>query len=288
MPVSVIFAFFLSIIGIAYHNDNTVFMNYILLYFLCGILAPATVIIFKTCGMLFKEGSEYPFDNRVIGKTFNTVSSKSFYFHKGVKALHKGDFNTALDIFGELEETKIKDSWKAVLYYFHGRTYQLMGYPTNAAKYYIKSIDMRINIDDIYILTSRCYTYTGCYSEAIEFYEKLLKKNTLIDYVLTDMGLAYLKGEMPDKALECFRRSVTEGKNYAFALGGCSLAFLQMKNIDKSREYYSRALINNMDDVDGFKEYYCRIAEAAGLLEQIDPNMKTVNADNEASADYPD
>ncbi len=225
-------------------------------------------------GKCINDAADYPFDTRVIGKTFNTILRDSRLFHKGVSALHKNDFNTALEIFSGLQDFKLKDSWKAVLCYFHGRTYHLMGYPTNAAKYYTQSIELGINIDDIYIMVGRCYTNTGCYNEAVEYYEALLNKDTYMDYVITDMGMAYLKGNMPEKAFDMFNKSVSKGMNYAFALGGCSLACLQMNDVDKSREYFGRALINNMDDIDGFKRYYCKIAEANGILDKIDNNMR--------------
>ncbi|MCL2054375.1 MAG: tetratricopeptide repeat protein [Oscillospiraceae bacterium] len=222
----------------------------------------------------------YPFDTLIIGNTFNSFSRTSWMFRKGVHALHLCDYNKALDFFNELENHNMADSWRAVLSYFHARCYQIMGYPTNAAKYFEKAIELNINCDDIYIMAGRCYTNTGCFHEAMEVYNSLLKRNTDIDYILTDMGLTCLKSGDAEKALEYFEKSIESGKNYAFALGGCSLVHLQRKNLDLSMEYFSRALTNNMDDIDGFKSYYCKIAEGAGLLDKIGENMKNIKPEN--------
>jgi tetratricopeptide (TPR) repeat protein len=222
----------------------------------------------------------FPFDRLIIGDTFNSLSKTSRMFHRGVRALHSGDCSASLDCFNEIKDASMKESWQAVLSYFHGRCYQLLGYPTNAAKHFEKSIELNINCDDIYILAGRCYANTGCFAEAMEIYNSLLEKNTDIDYIFTDMGLTCLKSGDTEKALEYFERSVNAGKNYAFALGGCSLVYLQKKNIEKSMDYFRQALTNNMDDVDGFKSYYCKIAEGAGLIDKISENMKNVRQDN--------
>ena len=66
--------------------------------------------------------------------------------------------------------------------------------------------------------------------------------------------------------------------NYSFALGGCSLACLQMKELEKSNEFFKEAVRCSMEDVNGFKVYYCNIAESVGLINEIDETMK-INTD---------
>ena len=92
------------------------------------------------------------------------------------------------------------------------------------------------------------------------------------------------KAEKYDEAQMWFEKSVNEGRNYAFALGGCSLIALVRKNIEESKKLFSKALINNIDDVKGFKQYYCEVAEAVGCIELIDKNMKT-NSEDENKSD---
>lgn len=285
LPTILVTILCLSIYGISARHDYSNFIVFI--FIILTITVPVLVAIVTSIAELISN-SKNQFEKLLIGKTFWDFSKKSRMFNKAVSSLNNNDFNTALDIFCDLHNYEMQDSWKAVLSYFHGRTYQLMGYPTNAAKYYSESIQHGINIDDVYILAGRCYSYNGSFHEAIEIYNALLKRNTIIDYVLTDMGLTYLKKGEPQNALNCFLKSINEGKNYTFSLGGCSLSYLQMKEIDLSKEYYERALINNMEDLNGFKKYYCKIAEAVGCYDKIDEAMKHTNFEQEDYSDVAD
>lgn len=196
------------------------------------------------------------------------------FIREAVIDMHVADLNTALEKLKELEEKDLIPDRRSVVCFYMGRCYQLMGYPANGSKYFQEALDLGLTLNDTYLLAARCLTQNGRFDEAIEYYKVLLERDCYFDFIYTDMGITYLKKGDAEKALEEFGRSVDEGKNYSFALGGCSLAYLQMKNLDKSREYYQKALNCNMDDVDGFKVFYCNIAEAAGLLDEIDPQMK--------------
>lgn len=181
----------------------------------------------------------------------------------------------ALEKFKEVESTEgLSNEQKAILAYYTGRCYQLMGYPSNGAKYFREAISLGFDSDDTYLLAARCLVQNGSFDEAVENYNILLSKGCIFDFIYTDMGLAYLKKGDGEMALEFFEKSVNEGKNYAFALGGCSLAHLQLKNLEKSEEYYKKALTCNMNDVYGFKVFYCNIAESVGLIDEISPSIK--------------
>lgn len=193
--------------------------------------------------------------------------------------MHLCDYNDALDVLKEIEEDEEdteenNDTRLSVVYFYIGRCYQLMGYPSNGAKYLLEAVDKGLKLNDTYLLAARCLTQNGSFDRALECYNTLLERNCCYEFVYTDMGIAYLKKGDGEKALEYFTRSLNEGKNYSFALGGCSLAYLQMKNLEESTKYYQKALMCNMDDVNGFKVFYCNIAEAVGLWDEIDPKMK--------------
>lgn len=213
------------------------------------------------------------FDRMMIYHRFGGGAS-SKKLRNAVIDMHMHNFNDALDALQEIEETEKDDARLSVIDFYIGRCYQLMGYPSNGARYFRQALDKGLKLNDTYLLTARCLTQNGSFDEAIEYYNILAERNAYFDFIYTDMGIAYLKKGDGEKALEYFTRSVDEGKNYAFALGGCSLACLQMKNLDESRKYYKRALMCNMDDINGFKIFYCNIAESVGLLDEIDPNMK--------------
>lgn len=188
------------------------------------------------------------------------------------------DFNTSLDKMEEIEEKQLTDNQKAVLSFYQGRCYQLMGYPANAVKHFENCLELGMRLNDVYLLAARCLAQNGRFDDAIEYYNVLIERESYFEFIYTDIGLAYLKKGDGEKALEYFRKSVDEGMNHSFALGGCSLACLQMKDLEKSNEYFREAVRCSMEDVNGFKVYYCNIAESVGLLNEIDETMK-INTD---------
>lgn len=240
--------------------------------------AVAAVLGFWAYYSFGRNKSEYEsnrlgnFDRALVFGYFSGAEAK--LLREAVIDMHLADLNGALEKFKSLEEKELPDDKRSVLCFYMGRCYQLMGYPSNGVKYFQEALDKGLKLSDTYLLTARCLTQNGRFDEALECYNALLEKDCYFDFIYTDMGIACLKKGDGEKALEYFNKSIDEGKNYSFALGGCSLAYLQTKDLDKSREYYKKALTNNMDDVNGFKIFYCNIAEAVGLLDEIDPQMK--------------
>lgn len=247
--------------------------------------AIAALLSFWAYFLFGRQKSEYSaaklgyFDRSLIYGRFS--GKDAALMREAVIDMHLSDLNCALDKFKELEEEELSDDRRAALAFYMGRCYQMMGYPSNGSKYFREAIDLGLKLNDVYLLAARCLTQNGRFDEAIEYYNVLLERDCYFDFIYTDMGITYLKKGDGEKALEEFNRSVDEGKNYAFALGGCSLAYLQMGDIEKSREYYTKALNCNMEDIIGFKIFYCNIAEAKGLLDEIDPSMKLVSERDE-------
>ena len=192
--------------------------------------------------------------------------------------MHHFDFNTSLDKMEEIEENQLTNNQKAVLSFYMGRCYQMMGYPANAVRHFENCLELGMKLNDVYLLAARCLAQNGRFDDAIEYYNVLIERKSYFEFIYTDIGLAYLKKGDGEKALEYFKKSVDEGMNYSFALGGCSLACLQMKDLEKSNEYFKEAVRCSMEDVNGFKVYYCNIAESVGLLNEIDETMK-INTD---------
>ena len=250
-------------------------------YYAVILMGIAAAFIFSVTAYLAfgRRDSRYtsnradPFDRRRIYSCFR--GSMASRLCEAVIDMDVMSLAEALEKFKEAEETEgLSDEQKAVISYYIGRCYQLMGYPSNGAKYFREAISLGFDSDDTYLLAARCLVQNGSFDEAVENYNILLAKGCVFDFIYTDLGLAHLKKGDGETALEYFEKSVNEGKNYAFALGGCSLAYLQMKNLEKSEEYYKKALTCNMNDVSGFKVFYCNIAEAVGLIDEINPNMK--------------
>ena len=216
---------------------------------------------------------EIPSSNRRANVRLNNLLIEA------VIDMHHFDFNTSLDKMEEIAEKELTENQKAVLSFYQGRCYQMMGYPANAVRHFETCLELGMKLNDVYLLAARCLAQNGRFDDAIEYYSVLIERESYFEFIYTDIGLAYLKKGDGEKALEYFRKSADEGMNYAFALGGCSLACLQMKDLEKSSEYFREAVRCNMEDINGFKLFYCNIAESVGLLNEIDETMK-VNTDN--------
>ena len=213
------------------------------------------------------------FDKRRIYSRFS--GGRAELMCEAVVDMDMMSFSEALEKLREIGENgELSNDQRALLYYYTAKCYQLMGYPSNGAKYFRDAIELGFDQDDAYLLAARCLVQNGSFDEAVKNYNILISRDCVFDFLYTDIGIAYLKKGDGETALEYFKRSINEGKNYAFALGGCSLAYLRLGDLEKSNEFYKKALACNMSDIYGFKIFYCNIAESVGLIDKINPNIK--------------
>ena len=208
-------------------------------------------------------------DSNLIKNSFKCMSARNSAFHLGVERLRSGRFAEALEFFDTAAEYELKQREEALICFYKAECYRFMGYNTNAAIWYVKSLENEIGEDFVYILGARCYTNAASYSSAMELYRTAEQKGFLYDCIYTDMGMCCLKAEKPDEALSYFNLSVQTGRNLAFALGGCAIAYIMKKDVETSRDFYCKALVSGMTDVKGFIEYYRSTAEAFGCTEKI-------------------
>jgi tetratricopeptide (TPR) repeat protein len=144
-----------------------------------------------------------------------------------------------------------------------------MGYPTNASQKFRESIENGIGVDEVYTLCGREMVSCGDFRAAEYVYNELLKKGSDSDYIYTDMGMLYIKANEPEKALDAFSTSIKKHMNYAFAMGGCALAYVLKKDAANAKFFFGQAVLNNIDDVDGFTEYYISVAETQGISDEL-------------------
>jgi tetratricopeptide (TPR) repeat protein len=217
------------------------------------------------------NGSDLPpsYDRRIIKDSFQSGGKRCRLFHKAYRCYQESDFNEALNIFNEIKDYNLREREGAVLSFYIGRCYQFMGYSTNASMHFRDSIDKGIEVDEVYTLCGREMVSCGNFSAAEEVYNELLKKGSDSDYIYTDMGMLYIKANEPEKALEAFSTSIKKHYNYAFAMGGCALAYLLKKDAANAKFFFGQAVLNNIDDVEGFTEYYVSVAETQGLSEEL-------------------
>ncbi|MDR0944328.1 MAG: hypothetical protein LBM41_07350 [Ruminococcus sp.] len=232
-----------------------------------------TMLIFAGYSFFFagwnNDISPPPYDKRIIGKNFDGMSRVCRLFYRSYRQLIEGDISDALNGFIAVRESNLKKSEMAVVCYFLGRCYQHMGYPTNAANFFRESINNGIGLDEVYTLCGREMVACGNFTAAEEVYNELLATQSKSDYIYTDIGMLYIKANDAEKALEAFSTSIKKHMNYAFALGGCALAYLLKKDAKNASFFFGQAVVNNIDDIDGFTEYYISIAETQGLADEI-------------------
>ncbi|MDR0974146.1 MAG: hypothetical protein LBL80_00405 [Ruminococcus sp.] len=216
------------------------------------------------------NGSEQPsYDKRIIKDSFQGGGKCSRIFSRAYKLFSESDFAEALTMFNELKEYNLKGRESAVLSFYIGRCYQFMGYSTNASQKFRESIENGIGVDEVYTLCGREMVSCGNFSGAEDIYNELLEKGSDSDYIYTDMGMLYIKANEPEKALEAFSTSIKHHMNYAFAMGGCALAYVLKKDAVNAKFFFGQAVLNNIDDIDGFTDYYLSVAETQGISEDI-------------------
>jgi tetratricopeptide (TPR) repeat protein len=246
---------------------TTLFFDVSLTY--CLILE-AAIILFSIVASLVELREDSPdFESRLIGNAFKGAGGNAKTFRRALTQLRSGDLAGALDLFNELKNAKLTGRERSVLCFYLGRCYEVMGYPTNAAKFYREALENGIGIDEVYLIAARAYTSNGSFTEAEELYGSLLTRGTKLENIYTDLGMVYIKANNPDKALETFSKALKLHHNYSFALGGCALAYLLKSDTVNARFFFSQAIINNIDDSEGFSEYYYSVAESKGLGEEI-------------------
>jgi tetratricopeptide (TPR) repeat protein len=209
------------------------------------------------------------YDKRIIRDSFSGGGRRAKRFRQCIRFISEGNMADALDELNRLKEQTPSGRENAVLCFYLGRCYQFMGYPTNAKKLFLEAIETGIDVDEVFTLCGREMVTCGDFAGAEAVYNKLLERKGTSEYVLTDLGMLYIKSNEPEKALQAFSNSIKNHMNYAFAMGGCALAYLLKKDTENASFFYSQAIINNIDDSDGFTEYYISVAETQGLADNI-------------------
>lgn len=226
-------------------------------------------------------------DQEIIGRAFIGLTRKCRIFSSSLELLFDRKFNAALKGFKELEE-EYSDTMdiqeQAVLYFYIGRCYDVMGYFPNALRCYQDSQKLGLKDDILPLLIARCTGYNGDVGEAVQLYTSILsnKKSPYRLYVRTDIGKMYLRENDASSAMKWFSEAIEHRQNYADALGGAAVAQAMLHHFKEADELYKAAIVNHISDSKGFTAYYKEV-QAAALLETHKEN--TNNTDNNVSPD---
>ena len=235
---------------------------------LTGILLFINVVCILVCAVAKTFQKPHKYDSELIGYNFVGISKKSRIFRQSVENLFSQSLNQALGGFKEIEEKyadKLAESEKAVLYFYIARCYDIMQYYPNANSYYIMSGKNRADSvalkNILSLLHARCLGAMGDAEDAAEKCAAVLadENNLYRCYVRTDMGRMYLMLDNAEEALKWYGEAIENKENTADAYGGMAVAYAMLSNAEKSENFYKLALINNIDDKEGFKELYNEI-----------------------------
>jgi len=241
--------------------EDIMFLDVIMFYLVTDLFVIFSILLLKA--------NRYPagihrIDTDLIGNNFTGFGKKSRDFRNAVEDFFYNRYPNSLNKFLHIEENyNLSNSEKGLLYYYIARCYDVMNYNPNALNYYEKAQKSGFNDDSLIIFKSRCLGNSGDMEQALSMYRDILNsKNKYYFCVRTDIGRMYLDNRQPQQALKWYLEAVEKHENYEIALAGCSLAYLMLKNYEKSRDYYKYAILENIDDLEGFKAYYKEVSEA--------------------------
>jgi hypothetical protein rflaF_00814 len=213
----------------------------------------------------------HKYDDHIIGKAFTGLNKKSFLFEKGLECFAQKKFRIALEIFTDLDNANYPrtEREKGVLSFYRGRCYDILQAYPNALICYEKAAETEFYYDGLPLLIARASFENGETQRAVEIYTGLLeadRENVYERIIRTSLGHIYLKIGENETALKWFQDAIDRHENYAEALAGAAIAQVALHNFEEGDKLYRLALINNIDNSEGFTRYYKEI-QAAALLE---------------------
>ena len=232
------------------------------------ILLPLWIIFF------FLEIKKYGlkifhrYDEDIIGGAFTGFDKKSRIFEAGVHTFHSCDFRGALEIFTELDASDLTRSSEeqAVVSFYRGRCYQIMGIYPNALINYEKAEENGFTLAEMPIFRARCLAESGNTKKAVEVLMKLVDSDHYYSSrARYEIGNIYLKLNDGETALKWYNEAIERRESYAAALGGAAIAYNLLKEFDKASEYFRLAMLNNIEDPHGFTNYFEEVQAAVML-----------------------
>ncbi|MBP3243034.1 MAG: tetratricopeptide repeat protein [Ruminococcus sp.] len=226
----------------------------------------------------------HKYDSDLIGKAFIGISKKCRIFADSLERLTDHKLTSALDGFKLLEEEYSDDldtCEQAVLRFYIGRCYDIMGYFPNALKCYQDSQRLGMKDNILPLLIARCTGSNGDTGEAVQLYTSILsnKKSPYRLYVRTDLGKMFLRENDAATAMKWFSEAIEHRQNYADALGGAAIAQTMLHHFKEAEELYKAAIVNRISDSRGFTAYYKEVQAAALLELHRDSNSNNDSSD---------
>lgn len=257
-----------------------------------GMLLGYNAVAVAFCCLVAVFGKKRPlhkYDDELVGDNFTGFGKKIRIFHQAQESFLYARYNKALAGFQRLEDEfadKTTDEEKALVCFYTARCYQIMNYAPNAVKYFESAEQSRRAPKINSFFYARALGENGDTCEAAELFRKILadETNPYRIFVRCEAGRMYLQLNDGKTALEWFGEAMKNHEDYANALGGAAVAHTILHNFKDGEELYRQALLNHIDDPDGFTDYYKRV-QAAALVETHTPealNVFTGESDEKA------
>ncbi len=214
------------------------------------------------------------YDEDIIGGAFTGLDRKSRIFEAGVHTFHSGDFRGALEIFTELDASDLPRNREeqAVVSFYRARCYQIMGIYPNALINYEKAEDNGFELAEMPLFKARCLSESGDTKHAVEILSRLIDTDHhYSSRARCEIGNIYLKLNDGANALKWYSEAIERRESYALALGGAAVAYNLLGDFDKGTEHFRLAMLNNIEDPEGFTNYYEEVQAAILLSRMRDP-----------------
>ncbi len=226
-------------------------------------------------GWIFYFSTPYSeHDKSIIGHCFSGFDRASLLFRRGMRCLADNSLADSLRMLLGVDEYRLNTKEKAILYFYTGVCYRNMGYPTNAAAYFIRSGENGLDIPDVRLNALRCYCRAGSIHDAENIFTEMCSDNLDRDYfnfLYTEMGMMFVRADDPDEAVKYFEKSIELDMDKASATGGLAVASLLKGDLDSGMRYFRKALIANIPDRKGFLEFFRTTAQNCGF----DPDLES-------------
>lgn len=232
------------------------------------ILLPLWLLFFSLEVRKYGLKIFHRYDEDIIGGAFTGLDKKSRIFEAGVHTFHSGDFRGALDIFTELDASDLPRSREeqAIVSFYRGRCYQIMGIYPNAIINYDKAEENGFTLAEMPVFRARCLAESGDTKRAVDILLKLVDSDhQYSSRARLEIGNIYLKLNDGETALKWYNEAIERRESYASALGGAAIAYNLLKDFDKASEYFRLAMLNNIEDPHGFTNYFEEVQAAVML-----------------------
>ena len=238
-----------------------------------GAVLVLIIVMFASAFNMTKASPVFSvYDEQIVNGQFRGFDRASILFRRAMDMMSDSHMAAALNCFRGTDEYKLSERERAVLYFYTGVCYRDMGYPSNGASYFMRSIECGMKHPDALLFAFRCYASAGNIGDAESVFSRLTDNNYHVKYynfLYTEIGMMYIRADRPDDAIDRFSTGIGLGIDSASSYGGIAISYILKDDMEQSRKYFRKAVLANIRDIEGFRNYYRIIAQNCGHLSEV-------------------